>query len=119
MRQVMWQKGGIASTHMTEIHAYGYSLKDTTRYAAGGLNFRSASRLALSTLCDPFCGRKTTNYEFIHSMLTDDPSSSRVVYSKYLVQADQPCARSSPCAPLSADTEDRRPVQKPQLLQGY
>jgi len=56
MRQVMWQKGGIASTHMTEMHAYGYSLKDTTRYAAGGLNFRSASRLALSTLCDPFCG---------------------------------------------------------------
>ncbi len=35
MRQVMWQKGGIASTHMTEMHAYGYSLKDTTRYAAG------------------------------------------------------------------------------------
>ena len=67
MRQVMWQKGGIASTHMTEMHAYGYSLKDTTRYASGGLNFRSASRLVLSTLCDPFCGRKTTNYEFIHS----------------------------------------------------
>ncbi|MGB8348221.1 MAG: hypothetical protein WCD86_25290 [Ktedonobacteraceae bacterium] len=52
---------------MTEMHAYGYSLKDTTRYAAGGLNFRSASRLVLSTLCDPFCGRKTTNYEFIHT----------------------------------------------------
>lgn len=47
MRQVMWQKGGIASTDMTEMHAYGYSLKDTTSYASGGLNFRSARLKAM------------------------------------------------------------------------
>src|SRR6266700_2757116 len=30
----MWQKGGIVSAHMTGMHAYGYWLKDMTRYGS-------------------------------------------------------------------------------------